>query len=111
MKNLEKANQILEEMKSENLVSYAERVLRAKINFAKERLTIINSMIFKNEDLKVSGVSPEYMTGARKQFSENVERRSSWIAKQSKGKDISKVASKHSQSVIRGREGYNIIQP
>ena len=109
MKKLEKANQILEEMKSENLVSYAERVLRAKINFAGERLSIINNMILTEEDFKIKG-STKYAT-QRAKFAENVKRTSSLFQKITNGKNVSKVASKCSHEVIRGREGYNIIQP
>ena len=53
------------------LVSYAERALRARIAFTDERLTILNSMILKNEDYKLKEGAAKKYQDQRAAFDKN----------------------------------------
>lgn len=113
MKNFDAENKALESVNSKKLVSTAERLLRARIAFAGERLTIIKGMILQQNELKVKGVSPAMIGSAREEFNKERENLNSLVSKKyNKNKaNVSKIISRYTQaSYARGREG-NLIQP
>ena len=96
---------------NENLVSFAERALRARIAFGEGRLRIIGNMILKQEELKVKGVSPDKAEESRKQFNKGREEAtqllSRYVEKHSKGKNTKKTlipAALHNMQTVRSKQ-------
>ena len=67
-------------------------------------------MILEQKDLK-KGVSPSKLKLEREEYQKEYKGLRSLIEKKSKGKNVQKVVSQHTQSIRRVSEGYNIIQP